>query len=432
MPEHEQPALRREIGRWDLTGLMINATVGAGILGLPGQVYALVGSWGVLVCLAGGVLMALIATCLAELGSRFDRTGGVYLYATEAFGGTAGLVVGVLTVVSRLLSFAGIANLAVIYGAPLLPWVMAPLGRCAVMVCVTLVLTLPIWFGVKLSALTHNAFSLIKMALLLGFCACALPAFFSHGIPRTPVPPLAQCGPALVLLLFGLGGLEAAVVSNGEMRDPGRDLPWALLAGMAVVVTLYSGVLLAAMALVPNLAQSSRPVFEGFARVLGPGIGTVIVLASVISMMGVMFATLFGGPRLMFAMAEEGRLPRAFARIHPLYRTPHVAIFLHSLAALVLALSFGFIGAITASTFTRLITYAIIAVASIILRRRGFSETGKALILPGSRLRVTIVLILFVAILGQITRTELISVAIVIALSLALAVRPFRQRAPTP
>jgi amino acid transporter len=114
LPESDPPRLRREIGRWDLTGLMINATIGAGILGLPGQVFALVGSWGVVVCLAGGILMALIATCLAEVGSRFNRTGGVYVYVTAAFGAQPGLVVGVLTVVSRLLSFAGIANLAVI------------------------------------------------------------------------------------------------------------------------------------------------------------------------------------------------------------------------------------------------------------------------------------------------------------------------------
>jgi amino acid transporter len=428
LPETDQPTLRREIGRWDLAGLMINATIGAGILGLPGQVYALVGSWGVLMCLAGGVLMALIATCLAEVGSRFARTGGVYVYVAEAFGAQAGLIVGVLTIVSRLLSFAGIANLAVIYSAPLLPFVAAPLGRYAFIVALTLALSLPIWFGVRLSALTHNAFSLIKMALLLGFCACAVPAFLAHGIPHSPLPSLTKCGPALVLLLFGLGGLEAAVVSNGEMRDPGRDLPFALLAGMAVVVALYSVVLLSAMALVPDLAHASRPVFEGYVRVLGPAAGVVVVVASVVSMTGVMFATLFGGPRLMFAMAEEGRLPAAFARVHPRWRTPHRAILVHSLAALALALSFGFIGAITASTFTRLITYAIIAIASITLRRRGFSETSKALVLPGSRLRVTIVLILFVAILGQITRSEMISFAIVVALSLALAALPTQKR----
>jgi amino acid transporter len=180
------------------------------------------------------------------------------------------------------------------------------------------------------------------------------------------------------------------------------------------------------------LSHSSRPVFEGFLRVLGPGAGVVIVLASVISMMGVMFATLFGGPRLMFAMAEEGRLPAALARIHPRFRTPYIAILVHSLAAFVLALCFGFIGAITASTFTRLITYAIIAIASITLRRRGFCETGKALILPGSRVRVAIVLILFVAILGQITRSEMISVAVVIALSLALTALPAQKRKAEP
>jgi basic amino acid/polyamine antiporter, APA family len=421
-PEGALPQLVRGIGRWDLVGLMINTTIGAGILGLPGRVFALVGSWGLPVCLAGGVLMALVAAGFAAAGSRFTRTGGVYVYIHEAFGPGAGFLAGWLALASRLLSYAAIANLAVTYCAALLPWVATPLGRCVFISVLTLALTLPVWRGVRISAVTHNAFTLIKMWLLLGFFVCAVPMLVAHGVPRSPLPPAGNWAPALVLLLFALGGLEGAVVSNGEMRHPARDLPFALLFGMGCVVAIYGAVLLAAMATVPDLAHSSRPVFDGATRVLGPPGGVAVVAGGVASMAGVLFVILFGGPRELFAMAQERQMPRALAVLHPRTHTPHWAVLVHSLLAWGLALGSGFFAALSAATLTRLLFYAAVAAASVRLRQQEFSETAAPLVLPGGSLIAVAVVLLCGAVISQSSLAEFGAVGLIVSAGMLVIV----------
>jgi APA family basic amino acid/polyamine antiporter len=306
--------LRRSMGRIDLVGLLINSTVGAGILGLPGRVFALVGSWDLAVIVAAGALMMLTVSCFAEAGSRFTRTGGVYLYVLTAFGARTGFLSGWLSLLGRLLGYGAIANLAASYTAALVPEVASPVGRVLFITALTVALMVPVWQGIRMSALTNNIFSAIKLSLLLGFCLCAIPALVAHGIPRSPWPPIGHWGPSIILLFFALGGAEGAVVSNGEMRDPARDLPFALLVGMACVIAIYAAVLLAAAAAsIPDLAHSDRPVFDGVVRVLGPSGGVGVIIASVISMAGVMFGILFGTPRGLFAMAEAGHMPIALA-----------------------------------------------------------------------------------------------------------------------
>ncbi len=421
MQETTQPALLRAIGRWDLLALMINSTIGAGILGLPGKLFALTGVWCLAVCLAAGVLMSAVAACFAQTSSRFSRTGGVYVYIRTAFGPWAGFVAGWLAVVSRLLSYAGIANLADTYLAALLPGAGSAFGRAAFITVISLGLSVPVWVGVRLSVATHHAFTLIKLTLLLGFAACTLPALLAHGVPATALPPASHWGPAIVLMVFALAGMESAVVSNGEMKQPARDLPFALLAGMACIVCLYGAVLAGAMATVPGLAHATRPVFDGAMRVLGPSAGLAVVASGIASMAGVMFVILFGGPRMMFAMAEAGQLPAALGWLHPRFRTPIWSVLLHGTAAWALAMSFGFFGALSTATLTRLLYYAAIAAASVRLRQKGFSETPSPLALPGGSVIAALVVVLCVAVVAQSDPGDIESVAIVTLIGAGLA-----------
>lgn len=354
---------------------MVNTTVGAGILGLPGRAFALSGTWCLAICLMAAALMALVALVFAEVGSRFARTGGMYLFIAAAFGAKAGLVVGWLTMVARLLSFATIANLALDYLAALAPALREGAPRVLALGAGTLLMCVPLWRGVKMSALVHNLFSTVKLLLLAGFVLLCLPLLLRHGIPLTPPPASASLAPTLTLMLFGLLGLEAVVIANGEARAPDRDLPFGLFAGLAAAALLYLGVLLAAMASVPDLAHSSRPVFDGTVRVAGPVAGAVVVGAGVASMCGVLFVTLFAGPRNLFALAQDGQIPAVLARLHPRFRTPHVAIAVHGGLAFLLAANSSFLGAVTGATLARLLLYAGVAAAAIALRRRAYSET---------------------------------------------------------
>ena len=227
------------LGRWDLAAITVNSTVGAGILGLPGRVYALLGAYSVLACLAGGVLMGLVAACYAEAASRFQGTGGSYLYARAAFGRAAGFAAGWLAVITRLFAYASITNLAIGYAAGVLPAIARPGWRVLAITVLSWGLGALVYAGAGLSARANGAFTLAKLALLGGFVLVGVVVLWPPHLIHLPrLPPAGHWAPGVVLLLFGLIGMDSAVVNGGEMRDPRRDVPFGLGAGMLAVVAL--------------------------------------------------------------------------------------------------------------------------------------------------------------------------------------------------
>jgi len=385
-----QPAapttLLRALGPADLAALMVNATIGSGILGLPGKLYALTGAYSLLVCLAGGVLVGLVAASFAAAASRFTSTGGATRFAHAAFGPAAGGIAGALALTSAAVSYAAIANLVLTYAAALLPGIDAGAARAAALAAITAALFTLVYRGVRLSARTHTVFAVVKFALLFGFAALALPAILRHPLPASPLPPAANWTPALVFMLYGLTGLESTVISNGEMRDPARDIPGALALGVIAVSTIYGVVLLACMATVPDLAHSSRPVYDGAREVGGAIAGALVIAGGCVSMLGVMFVIAFALPRIVFALAEAGQMPAALARLHTRFQTPHLAVRIIAPAAFCLAWSASFVTALQLAVLARLALYTLTALAAAVLARRGFAETATPLNLPGGAL----------------------------------------------
>ena len=376
--------LTKALGRWDLAAITINSTIGAGILGLPGRVYALVGPYSVLSCLAGGVLMGLVAACYAEAASRFHGTGGTYLYARAAFGRGAAFLAGWLAIATRLLAYASITNLAIGYAAGVVPALAQPLWRVLAITALTWGLGGIIAAGIGLSARANAAFTLAKLPLLGGFVAIGVAVLWPLHVPALPpAPPAAHWAPSIVLLLFGLIGMDSAVVNGGEMRDPRRDVPFGLSVGMVAVVALSSAILLVCAGVVAHLASSQRPVFDGMVAMLGPTAGRVVAAGAVLIMAGTLFTILLVGPRLVFAMAEGGQLPPTLARVHGRSASPLAATLLHTGLAWGLAVGSSFLGALTASTLTRLMLYALTTASLVAMRRRGLSEEARPLVLPG-------------------------------------------------
>jgi amino acid transporter len=379
----EKPALVRALGRWDLVFITVNSTVGAGILGLPGKVYALLGPYSVLTCVAGGLLMGLVGACYAEAGSRFQGTGGSYLYARAAFGPAMGFFTGWLAICTRLLAYAGIMNLLIAYASGVAPAIAHPVWRVVAITALSWGLGGVIYAGIALSATANRIFTLVKLALLAGFVGLgAAWAFRVHPGPLPPPPPAANWGQALVLMMFGLIGMDSTVVNGQEMRHPRRDIPFGLFVGMLIVVLFYAAILMVCAATVPNLARSTRPLFDGAVAMLGAPAGAIVVCGAVVSMCGTMFTILLIGPRLIFALAAGGQVPHRLAGIHRRFATPAPAIILHTALAWLLAVASSFLGALTASTLTRLMLYALTAAAVFILRRRGLSEQPRPLNLP--------------------------------------------------
>jgi len=168
------PHLVRGIRRWDFVALIVNITIGAGILGLPAKLYALAGTYSLGAYLASAAIVTGIILCFAEVSSRFNGAGGPYLYARTAFGPLIGFEVGWLLWLSRLASFAALCNLFVDYAAYFWPAVGAGLWRAALMTGLVAGLTGLNLVGVRLASLVNNLFTVSKLILLTLFVAVGL------------------------------------------------------------------------------------------------------------------------------------------------------------------------------------------------------------------------------------------------------------------
>jgi amino acid transporter len=371
-PPSPAPAsgLVRGIRRWDLFLLMINSTIGAGIFGLPAKVYALIGPWSLPAIVACGAVVALVILCFAEVASRFERTGGPYLYARAAFGALVGFEVGWLLWLVRLTSYAALSNLLVAYLAVLWPGADTPSWRIAVISGVTAVFATINLLGVRNAALTGNVMTIAKLVPLVLLIVVGLGAVNPAPLALGPAPESGGFAKALLLLVFAFTGFELAIIPAGETRDPRRDLPWALLSGLGCVAVFYLLIQIVCIGTVPALAGSERPLADAATHVLGPWGGTLIAAGALVSISGTLGAILLAAPRLPFAMAEGGGLPRVLATTHPRFHTPWAAILVTSVLTLALSLSTSFLGALTIGTIIRLVTFVLTCVAMLVLRRR--------------------------------------------------------------
>jgi amino acid transporter len=364
------PGLIRGIRRWDLLALMVNATIGAGIFGLPSRVHALVGAWSLPAFVACAALVAIVILCFAEVASRFESTGGPYLYAREAFGPLVGFVMGLLLWLVRLSSFAALCNLLVSYLHVLWPAAESEPWRTLVIVAVTAGLAAINFVGVRSAALTGNAFAIGKLIPLALLIAIGLTAIDPARLTLGALPAAGTFPKAMLLLVFAFTGFELVIIPAGEARDPRRNLPWALLWGLAVVAVVYLLVQVVCVGTLPELATSTRPLADAAARVMGPAGGALLAIGALLSITGSLGATMLAAPRLPYAMAERGELPRVLAATHARFHTPWAGILLSAAFMLALSLSTSFVGALTLSTVTRIITYISTCVALLVLRRR--------------------------------------------------------------
>ncbi len=369
------PQLVRGITRPHLAALAVNCVVGAGILGLPSKVYALLGGWSLPGWLIAAAVAGAIAACLAEVGSRFAETGGAYLYARHAFGPGVGFLTGWLSVVSRILGFASVCNLFVSYAGAVAPGLAGGAGRAGLVAGVVGGLCALLGFGIRHTAWAGSVATALKIGLLGTVVGCGLA--FAPAVPpilQAPAPDLSAFGEAALLMLFAFAGFEAAAIPGGEVRDPKRDLPVALGIALAAITAIYVAVQYACIALVPDLATSERPLADLAMAALGPPAGTALAVGAMAMLTGTMLTQLLGTSRLLYAMSANGELPGVLAAIHPTRGTPLAAIAAVGAAGGLATLASTFVGAVAVTVSTRVLTYAVICLAVPVLRRRDSAQ----------------------------------------------------------
>lgn len=364
------PSLRRSLGRWDLTAIGVNQVIGGAVFIMPAQVVLHVGGWSPLAVLLVGLSSLCVAACFAEVGSRFDATGGAYLYTRAAFGRFIGFEVGWMQWFTRVTSLSSIVNGIALSIGFYRPEVVSGLPRALLIVTLTGLLTAINVRGIRQSAWLVNTLTIAKLLPLIAFVLIGL--WFLDPAIHPPRPPLTTdaAAAAALLLVFTFGGFDVVGVPAGEAKNPRRDVPFAFLATIVVVTILFLLIQIVLMGTLPDLAASRTPIADAAQRIAGPIAALIVGVGAVVSMTGNNAGQVLSGSRMLFALAERGELPAVLARVHPRYRTPAVAILVTSTVAVILALSGSFAKLAAVSAVARLLAYAGTAAATLALRRQ--------------------------------------------------------------
>jgi basic amino acid/polyamine antiporter, APA family len=409
MDARNQPELVRAMGRWTLVALVLNSIIGSGIFGLPSIVAGLLGGAAPLAYIAASWGIAIIMACFAEVASRFREPGGPYLYARVAFGRFAGIEIAWLTWLARLTAAAGNANLFVIYLAGFWPRASEPLPRLAVLTLLLGLLAAVNYYGVGAGARLSDAFAVSKLLPLAAFIVVGLFFLRVGNFSLHPAGQAASGGPgpwmdAVLILMFAFGGFEGALIPMSEARDPRRDAPFALFVALGVSTLFYALVQVVVTGVLSAPQQTDRPLAEAALHFMGAPGAALITLGALISVYGNLSSMTLYTPRLTFALAEHRDFPRAFASVHPRFRTPHVSILVYSLLVWGLAAAGSFRWNATLSAVARLFTYGFTCAALPVLRRRRSADAF--LRLPGGRLLAVAGVVLSSSLVSRMGRSE--------------------------
>ncbi len=381
----DQPGVKliRTIGAWGLVAMCINAVVGSGVFLLPSESYKLLGPFSLWIPLIAVIPVFILVLCFAEASSHFTEPGGAYLYARTAFGDFIGFETGWMNWLARVTSLASLSNGFVLALARLFPELGTGVARAGVIFATIALLAAIHLLGVRYGAASIYIFTAGKLIPLTLFIIVALFAWKHNPIPGSfAMSESMDLRQAWLFVLFAYAGFENLGVPAGEYKNPRRDLPMALLIGILAIGALYSLSQLAAMSALPDLSKTSTPIADA-AFVLVGTIGAVIItVGSLLSMAGTNSGTMLEGSRMLYALSLGRPRLSAISYVHPTFRTPTVAILIHSTVALGLALGGTFAKLALLSAIARLTTYLFTCLSVPRLRKlnEGFRTPG--LIVP--------------------------------------------------
>ncbi len=399
---------------------MVGMVVGATIFVLPATLAATIGSYAPLAFVVCAVAVGAIAICFAEGGSRIPTSGGIYGYVQGSFGQLAGYVAGTLLWVSDVLACGGITAAL----ADVVVSVVPPAAAGAVHAAVILAAIGGIAFvnigGVARGARLVNATTAIKLIPLAIFIVVGAAAVHRSNFVQTVAPSVGGLGRAMILGVFAFMGMETSLCASGEVAQPTRTIPRALAIALLSTTLLYVAIQTIAQGVLgPSLANSTVPLADVMARI-NPALRLLMVAGAGLSMLGYIASDILGSPRLLFAFARDGLLPRALGRVHPQSHAPHVAILVYAALASVLALTGTFVELAVLSALATAALYVIGCAAAWRLKQREVALAGEALNFRWLGLAAIIGIGSMLIVIALAAREEIIGLAILLAASIAI------------
>jgi len=373
--------LVRVIGTGALGLGVVNMVVGAGIFVLPGLVAAELGSAAILAYLVCSVTVALVFLCFAEVGSRVSRSGGAYAYIEEAFGPIAGFFASVLFWFGyTVLADAAITVIMVDSMAVAFPILGESIPRAVFIIALLTFLAAVNVRGVGAGVRLYIFNTLAKLVPLLLLLGAGLFVMNLEYLSIPEWPSGASISAGTILLFFAFTGAESALSVSGEIKNPAKTVPLGLLLGLGGLLVLYIGLQSVAQGVLgPELANSTEaPLVAVATEVFGDWGGKMLIVGVVISIYGALSGDMLGGPRVIFASALDKNLPSFLGKVHPKYKTPHVAIIFFAIVIGVFALSGTFKYLAVVATGSLLLIDLGVSLAVLRLRQRdGLPKDGE-------------------------------------------------------
>ena len=348
----------------------------------------MLGPAAVLAYLLCAVLVGLVGLCLAEVGSRVSHPGGLYAYATEAFGPVVGGVAGTLLwVANSVVSSAAVANLLVDTIALAIPAIGVGMWRLVTLVTLYAFLAAVNIRGARSGARLSMILAVVKITPLVLLVVVGAFAVRMSNLQWVAVPAASQVGQTAVLLFFAFIGVEGALNVSGEVANPSRTVPRAIFLALALVTALYIGLQMVAQGVLgAGLPGAPAPLVAAATTVFGPWGTRLLFATTILSVVGFLSADVLCSPRNLAALAERRQLPQALASVHPRFKTPAIAIGVYAVMCATVALSGSFRQLVIASTSGTLVLYLICCLGLLRLRARDVATSGPPFRAPGGSL----------------------------------------------
>lgn len=365
------PGFRRRLTLFDVLCIGVNATVGSGVFALPDDMHRAMGGYSPLSFLLCALLLMPVALCFAELSGRHVDTGGTYLYARNAFGDRVGFVIGWFCWANTFVSWAANATLFVE-----LAGMHSSVFSSALSALLVIGLGIINYFGVKLGARIVNLFVIGKVGAILCFLVVAVAAFDPSKLGGTLPHGALGVGQGIYLALFPLQGFEVGPVAAGETQNPKRNVPLGTVGALLLSAILFVVVQAVLVGVYPRIGEESGQPLVDAAKYLGPTIGLIVIIGSLVSVGGFTAGSALGSPRYAQAIAAHGLMPRALSRINDRWGTPHIAILWTTLITAILAFFFDYRRLVGMSNITIVIQYFFTCVSVPALRKKDGDAPG--------------------------------------------------------
>lgn len=420
--------MKRQLRFFDILCLGINGIVGSGIFLLPGKLLGGLGPLSILQFALCGLLFIIIALCFSEAASRVDRNGGPYNYVRIAFGPRAGFAMGWLIVVSMLFNFATLMVGLVGYAGTLDAFKWLSVGWNAEIVKAVLLAGLA-WLnirGVRLGADAVNLMTIAKIVPLVLFIAFGIFAIQSDNFVPFAPHGFAPMSAFILMTAFTYQSFEVAPVPAGDVQNPARVMPRAMIGALLFSIVLYVVIQTIIVGSGADIVNSEGPLADAARGFMGPWGGKMIAIGALISMTGYVAGSVLLAPRSLEILCEDGYLPKIGAHYHARYATPDVATIFVVVVVFAMSCVLNFESLVDIGSFVVVLQYAGTCLAVPILRKK-IPDTKDTYRMPGNWLLPLLGAAISIYCASQIKIPELIWTlsAVVIGLIVSFAYRHF-------